>query len=147
MWSTDGANLDYINISSSLSAPTFSLAFTGGSGTGLYNPYQPAIDGSGNVWIPSSGTTSTVGSAGVAEFATNGTAGTATLLSPTGASAEGFGNDVAVYLGTPKGIALDNSGNIWFQTTAGSYLYSVIGIAAPTRVPLATMYGNIGTKP
>jgi hypothetical protein len=144
MWTTDGANLDYTSISASLNA-TVNVAFTGGASTGLYNPYGMAIDGSNNVWVVNKGTNTTY--AGVAEFATNGTTGTATQLSPGSSTVAGFGGDVSSYLGAPENIVLDSSGNVWFATTAGSYLYYVVGIASPTITPLASMYAHIGTKP
>jgi hypothetical protein len=150
MWSTDGVSLHYNNISASLTSPTITTAFTGGAGTGLLSVNGLAVDGAGNVWAINKGTATTAGSAGVAEFATNGTAGTATLLSPTGTSSaplNGFGSTSGVYQGAPVQAVLDPSGNVWYATTAGSYLYVTVGIAAPTRTPLSAMYAHIGTKP
>jgi hypothetical protein len=148
MWGTDGTNLFYINIGSSLTSPTVTQSFTGGAGTGLNLVGQLAVDGNGNVWaINKSTSASTVGTAGVAEFATSGTTGTVTLLSPAGAAAMGFGSTFGGYQGSPVGVALDPSGNVWFASSAGSYLYSVVGIAAPTRTPLSASYAHIGTKP
>ncbi len=150
MWTSDGTNLDYINIASSLTAPTVTVAYTGGVGTGLNTVNGLGVDGNGNVWAVNKGTTTTAGSGGIAEFATNGTTGTVTLLSPTGTSAaplNGFGSTSGLYQGSPEGVAFDPSGNVWFSTVAGSYLYSIVGVAAPTRTPLASMYAHIGTKP
>jgi hypothetical protein len=150
MWSTDGTNLDYINIASSITAPTVSVAYTGGVGSGLNTVNALAVDGNGNVWAANKGTTTVAGSGGVAEFATNGTAGTATLLSPTGtatAPLNGFGSTSGVYQGAPQAVALDRSGNVWYATTAGSFLYVTVGIAAPIKTPLSAYYAAIGTKP
>jgi hypothetical protein len=147
MWTTDGTNLHYINIASSTTAPTVTEAFVGGTGTGLLSVNSVAVDGAGNVWALNKGTTTAQGTAGVAEFATNGTAGTAALLSPAGTASEGFGSSFGLYLGSPQGLAIDPSGNMWFATAGGSQLYYLVGVAAPTRTPLSASYAHIGTKP
>jgi len=146
MWFTDNANLYYANIGSSLTA-TVNATFTGGAATGLYSPYGMAVDGSGNLWVSNKGVTNTV--AGVAKFATNGTTGTVTQLSPAGTGVAGFGSSAgfSINAGAPEGVAIDSSGNIWFETTAGSYLYYLVGVASPVKTPLASMYGSIGTRP
>jgi hypothetical protein len=147
MWGTDGTNLYYINIASSLSSPTVTTSFTGGSTTGLYATGGMAVDGSGNVWVANKGVVNTA--AGVAEFATSGTTGTVTQLSPSGTSIYGFGSDSGFSVGSggPVSVVLDSSGNVWFETSAGSYLYYIVGAASPIKTPLAAMYGSIGTKP
>jgi hypothetical protein len=149
MWATDGTNINYVSITApnSVSSPVSTQAFVSGSGTGLYGPNGMAVDGSGNLWVVNKGTTATAGSAGAAEFQTNGTAGTATLLSTTGTASEGFGSDTSLYLGAPENLVIDSSGNVWFASTGGSYLYYVVGVASPVKTPLASMYGSIGSKP
>lgn len=147
MWATDNVNLYYINIGSSLTAPTVTTAFTGGATTGLDIPQGMALDGAGNLWVANKGVVNTI--AGVAEFATGGTAGAVTLLSPAGTGVAGFGSGsvISVDPATPTNVALDSSGDVWFQTPGGSFLYHLVGIAAPTKTPLASSLAAIGTKP
>jgi sugar lactone lactonase YvrE len=151
MWATDGTSLLYVNIGSSLTAPTVTTSFTGNNTTGttgLYNPYGLAVDGSGNVWVANKGVVNSV--AGAAEFSTNGTTGAVTLLSPAGTGVAGFGsasNGFSLDAGTPENVAIDSSGNVWFATVAGSFLYHIVGAASPVKTPLASMYAHIGTRP
>jgi DNA-binding beta-propeller fold protein YncE len=60
------------------------------------------------------------------------------------------GNQALANGGTPTGIAVDPSGNVWVtQQNAGSPVVEFIGIAAPTITPLADAVVNntIATKP
>lgn len=88
--------------------------FTGG---GSVLPQGIAFDGAGDAFLAN--TTS------ISEFAA-GTSGTA--ISPAG----GFGT-----VGSPSGIAVDPSGNVWTANTGDNSLSIFVGLAAPTVTPIA----------
>jgi hypothetical protein len=117
----------------------------------LDNATGVAVDGVGNVWVVNRLSSSLAG--GVSEFVptTSGTTTTVTALSPGGSAtsqAGEFGFQVDGAAGV-EGAQIDASGNLWLSTTAGSYLYHMVGAAAPvvTPVSLALSKAALGTKP
>jgi len=153
---TGGGSLSYINISSSLSSPTVTTltgstntSATGTAGTGgLDLPQGLALDGAGNIWTVNNPATTVAG--GLSEFSvsTVGTTTTFTPLSPGGSTAGvfGFQIDGAENAGD---IAIDGSGNIWIGTASNSYLYHMVGAAAPVVTPtsLAIKNTKLGVRP
>ncbi len=162
MWSaatpSSGAtgNIYYTNISASLTAPTITT-FTGGTATtatgtggqgGLDLPVGVAVDGLGHVWVANRLTSNAA--TGISEFAptTTGTTTTIVPLSEGGTVAGQFGFQGGSSVGI-NGLALDSSGNVWFQAAAGSYLYHMVGAAAPVVTPVSLAIANnaLGTRP
>jgi hypothetical protein len=160
-WVAASGNLYYINIATGLTTPTVTTVSgsiasnntTAGGTGGLANPNGLAVDGAGNIWAANRASTTTGVNEGLSEFSyvvnTNNTA-TVTTLSPGGNSnlpgVFGFQVDGAQSL---SGLAIDSSGNIWLETTAGSYLYHMVGAAAPVVTPnaLALKNGTLATRP
>lgn len=153
---TGGGNLTYVNISSSLSSPTLTTvtgstntSATGTAGTGgLDLPQGLALDGAGNIWTVNNPATTVAG--GLSEFSvsTVGSTTTFTSLSPGGSTAGVFGFQID---GASNGndIAIDGSGNIWIGTSSNSYLYHMVGAAAPVVTPtsLAIKNTKLGVRP
>ena len=116
--------------------------FTGG---GLNSPRYTAIDGAGNIWIANSSPTTLNGATYVSasEFSSNGVA-----LSPaaTATSPGGFAHATAATTPYPRGIAIDPSGNVWLTgcglstscTSGSSFMFELVGAAAPVVTPLAS---------
>jgi streptogramin lyase len=136
----------------------------GFSGGGMSNPYDVAIDGSGNVWTANYGadTLSKFSNAGTAISSNGGYIGGG-LSSPEGIAIDSAGNawvadentsSVSVFTSsgtgltpypaynagsgiyTPTAIALDGSGDVWVTNGNGS-LTELIGASAPVVTPLA----------
>ena len=154
--SASTGNLTYTNISSSLTAPTqttitgsTNTATTGTGGfAGLDLPAGSAIDGKGNVWVANR--LSSSAAVGISEFTpnTSGTTPTFTALSEGGSVAGQFGFQGGG-ASAIMGVTLDGSGNVWYNTTGNSYLYHMVGAAAPVVTPIAQAVANgaIGTRP
>lgn len=117
------------------------------SGGGLNSGRYLSIDGSGNIWIANSGTSTISGSTyiSVSEFNNNGSA-----ITPDNAAAIPGGYSVALpsTFGTPslRGIAVDTSGNVWAagcglstscNAGANSFVMEIVGAATPVVTPLA----------
>lgn len=157
IWSTYGGALNYINVAAgSGSAPITPVVTTVASSTnatttatggvaGVDNPAGVAIDGTGKVWTVNR-TTSTF--TGISELAvsTSGSTTTATALSPSGAGVFGFQSGA---ISGANGLAIDRSGNLWVMATSGSYLYYIVGAAAPVVTPMsvAIKNGTLGVRP
>jgi hypothetical protein len=146
-WLTASGNLYYMNIGTSITAPTVTtftgVTTTGGVG-GLDGPTGVAIDGVGNVWVFNRPASGSVG--GLSAFVPTVSNGSATAVALSPATAFGFQADGVV---GGDGIAIDSSGNLWINTTSGSFLYHVVGAAAPVVTPtaLAIANGTLATKP
>ena len=154
--SASTGNLTYTNISTSKTAPT-QTTITGSTNTvttglggfaGLDNPSGVTVDGVGNVWAANRLTSSSV--AGISVFTPNttGTTPTFTALSEGGtvAGQYGFQGGAASAI---TGVTLDSSGNVWFNATGNSYLYHMVGAAAPVVTPIAAAVasGSLATRP
>jgi len=98
-----------------------------------------AIDGNNTVWVANNGADTVL-----AFSATNdGTTpvGAVVKVSPNQGYTSGLG---------PEGIAVDPSGNVWYDTTNGNgAIVELVGAAAPTVTPLSFAVANheLGTKP
>jgi len=156
IWETNGTYLNYVNISgSSYTASVTPTAITqfptvvaqGTATGGLYAPGGVAIDGAGNVWVANAvGTTA----GGLSEFVPSTTGATTTLapLSPTGVTgALSYGFGTANFAAGPAVPVIDPSGNVWVEDKGGSYLYVLVGGAAPVTTPLAANISRVGTRP
>jgi len=128
-FATDGTNLSGPN------------GYTGG---GLENPLAIAIDGAGNAWVTSNSISTSSGSSvaykRVVQFGPDGT-----LLS----GATGYAlptNGIAG--GSPVGIAIDGSGNVWVAIS-GTNVFELVGAATPVVTPLSVGVKNntLGTRP
>ncbi|MFC6645291.1 hypothetical protein ACFQBQ_06750 [Granulicella cerasi] len=133
---TSNPALGYLNGSALTSASTSSC---------MNNPTMLAIDGNNNVWVTNGTQTTTTANGSavtigtVCEFSNNGT-----LIS----SAVGYGSH---NIGSGRGIAIDQSGNVWVTSyaTASSFVTQIIGAAAPAVAPLAVAVKNntFGRRP
>jgi hypothetical protein len=118
---------------------TLSIEYTGG---GLNLPQLPAIDATGNIWIPNAGYP-----------------GTLSEFSPTGEALSGTAGFSGGGLSNPEAVAVDMSGNIWTanhgngsvskHSSSGSPLsgasgYTAPGLANPVALALDAA-GNIFT--
>ena len=110
---------------------TLSIEYTGG---GLNLPQLLAVDGSGNIWVPNSGSYP----------------GTLSEFSPTGAPLSGTKGFMGGGLNEPFAVAVDTAGHIWSanygggiseQTSAGAPLsgssgFTAAGLFAPVALAL-----------
>ena len=158
-----------INTSTATTACPSTIATT------ITNPEQPAIDASGNAWIPlyDNGSGSTVIEVTPAAACTVYTVGTG----PYGATVDGANNlwvsnkagnsvseintatgtvltpstnyTVGGVLSGPQGIAVDLSGDLIITNYTGNSVVEVIGVATPTYLPLGVAAANnkLGAKP
>jgi streptogramin lyase len=104
-----------------------SIGYTGG---GMSSPAGLAIDGAGRVWVANRGNSS------ISEFDTNGTA-----LSPaTGFGTDGYiaQGDVEVGIHGPRGIVVDNAGNVWVSNFTYNSVTELLGAATPVATPLSS---------
>jgi hypothetical protein len=146
LWVTDVGNNSVYLFSTDFTGatPTATLATTiPNTRGGINNPGPIVMDGAGTAWIVDAA------GANIAAISSGGTP-----LSPdavASVSNGGYsGNQALANGGTPTGIAVDPSGDVWVtQQNAGSPLVEFIGIAAPTITPLADAVVNntIATKP
>ncbi|MGB6719449.1 MAG: hypothetical protein WBE72_01535 [Terracidiphilus sp.] len=104
------------------------------SGDNVTNPFSLALDGAGNIWIPS-------GNGTLEEFASSG------ALSGTTGFSDGYTN---AYVG----IAIDGSGNVWVVRPNGINSLSVgsltefVGAAVPVVTPIvANLRSPYGSQP
>ncbi|MDE1163031.1 MAG: hypothetical protein PW792_13960 [Acidobacteriaceae bacterium] len=125
---TSGVNLGYLSGTSFTAAPSSAC---------LNAPNFPAVDGNNNIWVTNASATS--GITTVCEFNSSGT-----LIS----SATGFGPHG---LATARGIAIDQSGNVWVTSNGTSYSYvtELVGAAVPAVAPLSLAAKNntLGQRP
>jgi hypothetical protein len=144
--------LEYINVSGSVVSPTvtqYAIGTNGSTEGGLYGPQGMAIDGTGNLWVVNAnGVTSTSHGGGISEFVPGSNGASLTPLSPSGTGVWGFFSNAAT-IGAPIGAAIDGSGNVWFKTRNGSYLYYLVGVASPVVTPISQLIktSKIGIKP
>jgi streptogramin lyase len=102
----------------------------GYTGGGLNSPAGLAIDGSGRVWVANRGNSS------VSVFGSDGTA-----LSPsTGLGTDSYVDqgDVQVGIHGPRGIVVDNAGNVWVANFTYNSITELIGAATPVGTPLSS---------
>jgi len=146
-----------------------------GTASTILSPEQPAIDASGNAWVPlyNGGSGSTVLKVTAAGACTAFTVGTG----PYGATIDGANNlwvtnnagnsvtEISTATGTavspstnytiggllsgPQGLAVDPSGDLIITNFTGDSVVEVIGAATPTYLPLgvAAANGKLGAKP
>ena len=101
-----------------------------------------AIDGSGNVLLPSCTTPNCAGTATDNLF----------FLDNTGAEISGRSGLQNAYLNNPVSVALDSSGNAWVASAGGATAGSItrfIGVASPVQTPIASAVSSqtTGTRP
>jgi hypothetical protein len=140
--------------------------------TSIVNPEMPAIDASGDAWIPINnvGNGTTVlkvtptgncasypvdfGPYGAAVdgantvWITNQTGNTITQLNSTSGAAT-INYKVDNFLNGPAGLAIDLSGDLLITNSIGSSIVEVIGAATPTYAPLGVAAANskLGSTP
>ncbi|MES2391943.1 MAG: hypothetical protein V4555_09900 [Acidobacteriota bacterium] len=118
----------------------YTWAATGAAGTS--GPQSLAIDGNGNVWISAhtlaSKSSTPLTDNTVIEFNNSGTL----LTGLTGFVA-------APNTAEPNAIALDGSGNVWYNSSIDGTLHEMLGAATPVDVPLAHAVANnkVGARP
>jgi hypothetical protein len=145
-----------------------------GTAGSILSPQQPAIDASGNAWVPIYGTSGSGSSvievtpAGGCTAYTVGTgpygatidgannlwvtnnAGNSITVIPTSGTASPFSTyTVGGLLSGPQGVAVDLSGDLIITNFTGNSIVEVIGAATPTYLPLgvAAANGKLGAKP
>jgi streptogramin lyase len=103
------------------------ISSSGYTGGGLNSPAGLAIDGSGRVWVANRGNSS------ISEFGSDGTA-----LSPaTGLGTDTYTvQDVEVGIHGPRGIVVDNAGNVWVTNFTYNSITELVGAATPTATPI-----------
>jgi sugar lactone lactonase YvrE len=119
------------------------------NGSTYYIPefFGVAIDGGGNVWLPdwSNGVIEELNNSGTVVSGTYGFEPAETVsYTPSGSTAPPTG-----YF-EPYNIAVDGSGNVWFNSkTAAGVLQEMVGAATPVVTPLAYGVKNslLGTAP
>lgn len=140
IWGANGTYLNYINTSSSITAPTVSQYTGQAANGGLLNPSGVAIDGVGNVWVANAVSTT---AGGISEFVPSSNGTVLTPLSPAGVTGFGASN----FASGPTMPVIDGSGNVWLASKGGSYLYVLVGGAAPVVTPAAANISKVGTRP
>ena len=123
-----------------------SFAALGGSPikTGLNNINDGmAIDGNNTVWVANNGSDTVIAFSATNDGTT--AVGTVVEVSPKQGYTSNF---------SPEGIAVDPSGNVWYDTTNGNgagsgTIVELVGAGAPTVTPLSFAVANtkLGTKP
>ena len=121
---------------------------TGGSGSyynypSINNEISIAMDGASNAWIVNSDTVNSTNNMSViTELNNSGALLTpAAGFKPAGTSQQG--GDRAL------NIAIDGSGNVWYNMTADNTLRQLVGAAVPVATPLAygTANNKLGARP
>jgi hypothetical protein len=105
-------------------------------GNTIYAPGAIAIDGAGNAWVSN---TDIAANKGVVEIAPSGLSQSVPTVigAYTGGSPPGGGPLGITSLGTsPRGIAIDASGNVWVATGEAAGVVELIGAAVPVKTPL-----------
>jgi hypothetical protein len=184
IWFTSNNGNDIARVNSStgaaitgfpLNTSTATTACPSTIATTITNPEQPAIDASGNAWIPlyDNGAGSTVIEVTPSAACTVYTVGTG----PFGATVDGANNlwvsnkagdsiteintatgtvvspstnyTVGGLLSGPEGVAVDLSGDLIITSFTGNSVVEVIGAATPTYLPLGVAAANnkLGAKP
>ena len=141
--------------------------------TGINTPEVPAIDSSGNAWVPING-----GGSGTTILKVTPTGVCSSFTTdngPYGAAVDGSNNvwitdytanditeinastgainqtyyTVGGFLNKPSGIAVDESGDLLITNYGGSSIVEVIGAATPAYAPLgaASAAGKLGSTP
>jgi hypothetical protein len=114
------------------------------SGGGLNSGRYDAVDGAGNVWVANASYTTVSGTdyVSVSEFTNNGTA--VTIDNQTSIPG-GFAHAVGAGSPSPRGIAIDPSGNVWItgcglstSCTNNSFVMEIVGAADPVVTPLSS---------
>jgi len=139
IWELDPTTAQIFNLDS-----TGATGTAAGSGISIPNAHQissMAIDGLGNVIVPSCYQTCTGSTSDPADalFIVNNTG---TLVTP----AKGLQSPS---LSNPVSLAFDSSGNAWVANAGNGYITEFIGIAAPVQTPIsaAVSNGNVGMRP
>jgi sugar lactone lactonase YvrE len=109
---------------------------TGYQATGIDAPDAIAVDGSGQIWVASTGRN-------------NNANANVTVLSSTGSVVSPDTGYQGGNINYPVGIAIDGSGNAWVVNALDSTVTQLIGVAAPVITPLSVGVrdNTLGTKP
>jgi streptogramin lyase len=139
IWELDSTTAQIYDLTSTGAAGT-----AAGTGISIPNTYQiqsMAIDGLGNVFVPSCYTTCT----GV----TTDPADAIFILTNTGTELTSAKGLQSPSLSNPVSIAFDESGNAWVANAGNGFITEFIGIAAPVQTPIASAVSNgtIGIRP
>ena len=95
----------------------------GYAASSMNHPNGIAVDGSGNIWI-----TNYQGNS-ISEILGAGSTYMGTVVAP----ANGYGTDAG--LQSPRGIAIDSSGNVWVSNSTANTITNFLGLATPTKTP------------
>lgn len=127
---------------------------------GLTTPRFVAVDGNNNIWTPNNAA-ATSGLYAVSEFLNNGISTIPTAISPTVTASpappavtnNGGFQKAATVLASPRGVAIDGSGNVWvtntLSSTTSNWITEIVGAAGPVVTPLSIALKNnkLGQKP
>ena len=112
------------------------MTFTSVTGGGLSAPFYIAMDGESAAWVANS-----TGSGGVSAFTNAGVA----ISASTGFYGGAYKNGTTTYqrsFKSPRGIAVDGSGNVWVANTGATYVTVMVGAATPVVTPLSAGIKN-----
>jgi len=127
-----GGNVWFVAAGGTLSKINAAGAPVNGSpiATGASTTVSLAIDGAGNAWV-------TDNSAAVREISSTGVNLSTTAGFTPSSTAQ------------PQGLAIDGSGDVWYDTYNDSTLREMIGAATPVATPIAYGVANskLGTRP
>jgi streptogramin lyase len=181
LWFTSNNGNDVARVNSSTAAPITGFPINATTNTAgcpssiastISGPQQPAIDASGNAWIPLSGAISVPGTGStVLKVTPAGACTTYTVgTGPYGATIDGANNlwvtnskdntitELSTATGTaispstaytvggllsgPQGLSVDLSGDLIITNHTGNSIVEVIGAATPTYLPLGLAATN-----
>jgi hypothetical protein len=137
-----------------LSSGSYTIAHNSSTASGGLNGSRfGVIDGAGSLWVANSGSTTVPTSGGTAYFTVSGINNAGVQITPTTTANVNPGGYTHNY-GTPRGIAVDGSGNIWVPnfvatTSSTNQITEIVGASVPVYTPLGAAPANnrLGTLP
>ncbi len=158
---SSGTSYEWEFFTPSTTPGTATATHTGRSIGGLVSPRGIAVDGASNVWGTSNTATTSnyvTGTADsgsniycLAEISSTGMAISATSTSGYGLNSGGYQKDPTMLTGSPRGIAIDPTGNVWvgINSTTATSIVELVGTAVPAVTPLsvAAATGKLGQMP